>query len=150
MNVGRARERSSPPRPRSAPTLDWTCDAQRCASSLERISFARASAREMAEVAVEKIPPHHPPPELWAWLSATAASARKVVSFWGKLSGSAELSVLGVKLLWKERALSTDFRGRARSSELRAASLEGGVAVLLRLGEDRRAGVVVDEETFGV
>lgn len=46
--------------------------------------------------------------------------------------------------------LSPDFRGRARSSELRAASLEGGVAVLLRLGEERRAGVVDVEVTFGV
>lgn len=74
----------------------------------------------------------------------------KVVSFWDTFSGSAELSVLGVKLLWKERVLSTDFRGRARSSELRAASLDGGVAVLLRFGDDRSAGVVVDEETLGV
>ena len=46
--------------------------------------------------------------------------------------------------------LSPDFRGRALSSLLRAASLEGGVAVLFRLGEERKAGVVDVEGSLGV
>jgi len=47
--------------------------------------------------------------------------------------------------------LSPDFRVKeARSSLLRAASLEGGVAVLLRLGEERKAGVVDVEGCLGV
>lgn len=62
VKVGRARERNSPPRPRRAPTLDWTWLAHRWASSFARISFASASARESAVVAVEKMLLNQPPP----------------------------------------------------------------------------------------
>ena len=53
-------------------------------------------------------------------------------------------------MLRKLLVLSPDFRGRALSSLLRAASLGGGVAVVFRLGEERKAGVVEVEGGLGV
>lgn len=129
------------PNPRRAPTFPLTCSAHLWASSFFWISFARFSACFTAALAAPKIPPHHPPPpEVCACGSGTVAFSASSPSF----------SVLGVKLLWKLRVLSPDFRGSAFSSLLRVASLEGGVAVLVRFGEERRAGLFEVDETLGV
>lgn len=124
--------------------MPFTCSAHRCASSLCCISFANASACLTAALAVAKMPPHQPPPELCAWVVGIVPVAR----FSGSRSPS--LSVAGVKLVWNDLELSPDFLGGAFSSLDRAPSFEGGVLMPARLGEAFEDCVVLEDAKRGV